>query len=83
MVGHSNRIKMELGPRLHIFFVLIAELHACGLMDSKHITLEEQATSFLCTCVTGMPIWHIDEHFQWSNETISKHLPPPTSLQIY
>lgn len=83
IVGHPNRIKTELGLRLHVFFALIAELRACGLTDSKHITLEEQAAIFLYTCVTGMSIRHIGERFQRSNETISKYLPPPASLQIY
>jgi hypothetical protein len=53
IVGHPNSLKTELGLRLHVFFALIAELHACGLTDSKHIILEEQAAIFLYACVTG------------------------------
>ncbi|KIK22780.1 hypothetical protein PISMIDRAFT_48951, partial [Pisolithus microcarpus 441] len=40
---------------------------------SKHITLEEQVSIFLYTCVTGLLTRHVSERFQQSNGTISKY----------
>ncbi|KAJ7740823.1 hypothetical protein B0H16DRAFT_1324231 [Mycena metata] len=38
--GNPNRIKCELGMRLHVYLALVAHLHVlCGLRDSKHVTL--------------------------------------------
>jgi hypothetical protein len=71
--GHPDRIKCELGMRLHVFLALVATLRATsGLRDSKNVTLEEQVAIFLYTCVTGLSIRHVGERFQRSNETISK-----------
>jgi hypothetical protein len=72
IVGHPDRIKSELGMRLHVFLALVARLSLCGLADSKYITLEEQVAIFLYTCVTGLSIRHVGERFQRSNATISK-----------
>ena len=73
IVGHPNRIKSELGMRLHVFLALLAQLRGLsGLTDSKYVTLEEQVAIFLYTCVTGLAIRHIGKRFQRSNETISK-----------
>src|SRR6266511_1496312 len=54
--GHSDRIKSELGMRLHVFQALIEALCSIGLQDTKHITLEEHLAIFLYTCVTGLSI---------------------------
>ncbi|KAF8152519.1 hypothetical protein B0H34DRAFT_663958 [Crassisporium funariophilum] len=43
----------------------------CGYADSKHLMLEEQVAIFLYTCVTGLSICHVGEHFQHANSTIS------------
>jgi hypothetical protein len=43
IMGHPERIKSELGMRVHVYLALVAQLRVlCGLNDSKHITLEEQ-----------------------------------------
>ncbi|KAJ7227006.1 hypothetical protein GGX14DRAFT_627789, partial [Mycena pura] len=48
IAGHPDRIKSELGMRVHVFLTLVAQLRALGLSDSKHgITLEEQVAIFL------------------------------------
>jgi hypothetical protein len=73
IVGHPDRIKTELGMRLHVYLALLAKLRTVsGLHDSKHVSLEEQVAIFLYTCVTGLSIRHVGERFQRSNETISK-----------
>jgi hypothetical protein len=73
LVGHPDRIKTELGMRVHVFLALVAQLRLLtGLTDSRHITADEQVAIFLYTCVTGLSIRHVGERFQHSNETISK-----------
>jgi hypothetical protein len=60
---------------LHVFLALLAKLRSIsGVADSIYITLEEQAAIFLYTCVTGLPIHHVREQFQPSNETILKYI---------
>jgi hypothetical protein len=59
---------------LHVFTAFVAELRACGMSDSCHIILEEQAAIFLYMCVTGLSIRHVGERFQHANETISKYV---------
>ncbi|KIN97277.1 hypothetical protein M404DRAFT_135861, partial [Pisolithus tinctorius Marx 270] len=44
-----------------------------GHSNSKFVTLEEQLAIFLYTCVTGLTVRHVGEHFQWSNDTISRY----------
>jgi hypothetical protein len=38
--------------------------------------LEEQLAIFLYACVTGLSVRHLGEHFQRSNDTISKYVIP-------
>ncbi|KAJ7054235.1 hypothetical protein C8F01DRAFT_968295, partial [Mycena amicta] len=45
--GHPDRIKSELGMRVHVFLALVAHLRILGLGDSKYVTLEEQTAIFL------------------------------------
>jgi hypothetical protein len=72
--GHPDRIKTELGMRLHVFLALVVQLQTLsGVTDSKYITIEEQVAIFLYTCVTGLSIRHIGERFQRSNDTISMY----------
>ncbi|KAE9408350.1 hypothetical protein BT96DRAFT_748525, partial [Gymnopus androsaceus JB14] len=47
LVGHPDRIHTELGMRLHVFIAFVLELRACGLSDSRHISLEEKTAIFL------------------------------------
>jgi hypothetical protein len=73
--GHPDRIRTELGLRLHVFLALVFTLRTkCGLVDSKYIKLEEQVAIFLYMSVTGLSIRHVGERFQRSNETISKYI---------
>ena len=70
--GHPERMRTALGVNLHVFSALILELRAAGLKESKHVSLEEQLAIYLYACVTGLTIRHLGEHFQRSNETISR-----------
>jgi hypothetical protein len=72
LTGHPERIRCELGVHVHVFTLLINELRAMGLDNSKFVSLEEQLAIFLYACVTGLSIRHLGERFQRSNETISK-----------
>lgn len=70
--GHPDRIKTELGMRKHVFLALVAALRACGMQNSRHISLEEKLAIFLYMSVTGLRIRHVGERFQHANETISR-----------
>jgi hypothetical protein len=70
--GHPDRIKSELGMRLHVFRALVEALRGIGLQDTKYITLEEHLAIFLYTSVTGLSIRHVGERFQHANATISR-----------
>ena len=72
LTGHSERICCKLGLHRHVFLNLISELCEMGHADSRFVSLEEQLAIFLYCCVTGLTICHVGEHFQRSNETISK-----------
>ena len=72
LTGHPERIRCELGMHAHVFGELISELRHNGCKNSRYISLEEQLTIFLYTCVTGLTIRHVGERFQRSNETISR-----------
>jgi hypothetical protein len=39
-----------------------------------YISLEEKLAIFLYTCVTGLSLHHVGEHFQHTSETISKYV---------
>src|ERR1700685_4252986 len=70
--GHHNRIRCELGVSRDVFLELIEELRWLGHGNSKYVSLEEQLAIFLYMSVTGLPIRHVGDRFQRSNETISK-----------
>jgi hypothetical protein len=70
--GHPERMQTALGVNLHVFSALISELQAAGYKNSKYVSLEEQLAIYLYACVTGLTIRHLGEHFQRSNETISR-----------
>lgn len=73
--GHPERIRCELGMHKETFLLLINELHQLGYSRSKYVSLEEQEEQlaiFLYMCITGLSIQHTSEHFQRSNETISR-----------
>jgi hypothetical protein len=66
MSGYPNCISRELRMHAHVFQNL------CGLVPSKHLSCEEQLAIFLYMSVTGLTVWHVGEHFQHLNDTISK-----------
>jgi hypothetical protein len=70
--GHPDRICCELGVCHHVFYALIDRLRAMGHSDAREVMLEEQLAIFLYTCVTGLTICHVGEHFQHANGTISR-----------
>jgi hypothetical protein len=72
MSGHPNRIRTELGMHAHVFWNLVTVLRTCGLVPSGRLSCEEQVAIFLYTSVTGLTVRHVGEHFQPSNDTISK-----------
>ena len=72
LAGHPERIHTELGMHHAAFLELISTLQNLGHSDSRFITLKEQLSIFLYTCVTGLTLRHVGERFQRSNETISK-----------
>lgn len=74
MSGHPERIKAELGMRLHVFLALVEALSAVGLRASRHISLEQHVAIFLYVCVTGLSIRHVGERFQHANATISQYV---------
>jgi len=57
-----------------IFHALVQELWACGLHDSRYITLNEQIAIFLYTCVTWLSSHHVTECFQHSHTTIQRYV---------
>lgn len=74
LAGHPERIQSELGVHHHVFSSLISELQAMGHSSSRHVSLEEQLSIFLYSCVTGLPLRHVGERFQRSNNTISRYV---------
>lgn len=74
MEGHPEQIHCKLGVHLHVFKILVAYLQVIGHTHSRSIYLEEQLAIFLYRCTTGLSIWHVGEHFQCSNDTISMYV---------
>ena len=68
--GHPKRIHCELGVTKEIFLKLVAELRAMQFTDARSVTLEEQLSIVLYSCVTGLTAQHVGERFQRSNSTI-------------
>ena len=74
ILGHPGRIRCELGMDVHTFKSVTLDLRRYGHEASKHVSLEEQLAIFLYICVTGLPIRHVGERFQRSNDTISRYV---------
>ena len=74
LTGHPKHIHKELGVHKHVFWALIVALQDAGHTQSKFVTLEEQLAIFLYTCVTGLSLIHVCEHFQRAPETASKYV---------
>jgi len=62
--GHPKCICKKLEVHKHVFRALIVVLQDAGHTRSKFVTLEEQLAIFLYTCVTGLSLVHVCEHFQ-------------------
>ena len=74
ILGHPDHIHCELGMDVHTFKAITLELQCHNHTSSKYVSLEEQLAIFLYICVTGLPIRHIGERFQRSNDTISRYV---------
>lgn len=74
LTGHPDRIRCELGVRLHVFNQLITTLRQQSHHDTHKVTLEEQLSIFLYMCVTGLTVRHVAERFQRANDTITRHV---------
>lgn len=72
ITGHPERIRCELGVHHHVFAQMISELREMGYCNSRYVSLEEQLAIFLYSYVTGLTVEHVGEHFQRSNETITR-----------
>ena len=70
--GHPECICNKLGVHKHVFHALVEDLQLVGYKHSKHVYLEEQLAIFLYTCVTGLSLLHVCEHFQCSGDTVSR-----------
>ena len=71
IAGHPDHIWLELGVWKEIFLQLLLELCQAGHCDSRRVTLEEQVTIFLYTCVTGLMMHYVVKCFQCSGNMIS------------
>lgn len=72
--GHPVWFHNMMGISKHVFRKLLQELgEVSGLQDTKYVTCVEQLGIFLCMCRTGAPQCELQEHFQWSPDTISKY----------
>jgi hypothetical protein len=76
LTGHPFHIQCELGVRHHVFHDLITKLQELGHGDSHEVTLQEQLSIFLYSCVTSLSIQHVGEKFQQANDTISSMSDP-------
>ena len=72
LTGHPERIKCELGVRHHVFQKLLNKLKELEFKDTNNVTLEEQLSIFLYSCVTGLT--HVGERFQRSSNTTTRYL---------
>jgi len=72
VAGHPNSIRCKLRVSCEVFIELVQELQQLDHRNSKYVSLEEQLAIFLYMSVTGLTIRHVGEHFQHSNETISR-----------
>jgi hypothetical protein len=63
--------------------MLLIELRGLGYSDSKYVSLEEQLAIYLYICRTGLGCCHVGEHFQRSNETITKWVNFLSAMQAH
>ena len=71
--GHPQRFYNEMGLRKHVFKKLIRVLGTdAGLVDTRHVSAEEQLAIFLHYVHRGLSNRALQERFQRSADTITK-----------
>ena len=70
--NHPECIRTTLGVHRHVFNGLVSVLRQMGYSNSKHVMLEEQLAIFLRACVKVESVVDLGEHFQRSDDMISK-----------
>jgi hypothetical protein len=72
--GHDRRFYNEMGLRKHVFKKLICVLGTdAGLVDTRHVSSEEQLAIFLHYVHRGLSNRTLQERFQRSADTITKY----------
>ena len=72
--GHDRRFHNELGLRKHTFNKLIRVLgRDAGLVDTRHVSAEEQLAIFLHYAHRGLSNRALQERFQRSADTVTKY----------
>jgi hypothetical protein len=82
MTGHPNHIRCAFGVHLPVFKALVSELQEAGHHGTVNVSLTEQLSIFLYTCVTGLSTRHVALHFRRSPTTISKCVFALSALSI-
>ncbi|KAG8216381.1 hypothetical protein J3R82DRAFT_6481, partial [Butyriboletus roseoflavus] len=59
--GHPEHICNKLGVSAEVFNHLTLTLRSYGHSNSRFVLLEEQLSTFLYVCVTGLPMRHVRE----------------------
>jgi len=73
IAGHDGRFHNEMGVRKHVFRALLSVLQGdAGLVDTRHVSGEEQLAIFLHYAHRGLSNRALKERFQRSPDTISK-----------
>ncbi|OAY64695.1 hypothetical protein ACMD2_22136 [Ananas comosus] len=72
--GHDERCKREFRMETHVFKALVKCLKDKGLiLDTKYVSAEEQVAMFLFTLSKNASNRSVQERFQHSGETVSRH----------
>ncbi|XP_020094902.1 putative nuclease HARBI1 [Ananas comosus] len=72
--GHDERCKREFRMETHVFKALVKCLRDKGLIsDTKYVSAEEQVAMFLFTLSKNASNRTVQERFQHSGETVSRH----------
>jgi hypothetical protein len=73
IAGHNGQFHNEMGMNKHIFWKLLSVLRTdAGLLDTRHVSSEEQVAIFLHYVHRGLSNCALQEQFQRSPDTISK-----------
>src|SRR5882724_2606818 len=78
--GNPRCIKDQLGMDKHVFLKFVRKIFTMTSANhSWHVDLAEKVAIFLYTMVTNLSNWNVGEHFQRSDDTISKYEFPLSS----